>query len=519
MALPNLRNSSSAIELCLDIQQNTKHPPSATGSARRFTVTRIAWQSAIGCLVLAALTYGAFSLHLNLTSASFLDLMLVFCMALLCGFWQASILSVLAFLSLDYFFTEPRFHFPITDFQDWISLGAFLTASIVISRLSAKELRAAREAAARQAEMEQLYELSRNLLLLDMHQPVGPQLVTLIHRISRPDAVALFDATLAREDHAGDWAEPDIEIAKKCYLDEISRDEPSLRMSRRVLRSGPGPSGALVVRGKISTLVVDALASLSSIAIERFQSFNNEERAEDARRSEQLRAAVMDSLAHQFKTPLASVHTACSGLLEFGGLGPAPSELLAVIAQETARMHALCTKLLLTAKLESGKMPLASAEIRVDSFLSELLSEAATRIDSERIRVVVEDPDLTVRADRSLLSMILTQYIDNARKYSFPGTQIDITARRSYSEALFSVHNQGPTIALDDRERIFDRFYRSPDHLDSVPGTGIGLSVVRKAATAHRGHVWVVSDRNEGTTFFLSIPIDGGQNGFRAIGQ
>jgi two-component system sensor histidine kinase KdpD len=76
----------------------------------------------------------------------------------------------------------------------------------------------------------------------------------------------------------------------------------------------------------------------------------------------------------------------------------------------------------------------------------------------------------------------------------------------SHAEVLISVHNVGSTIQIEDRERIFDRFYRAQDSKDSVPGTGIGLSVVRKAAEAHHGHVWVISDQQEGTTFFLSIP-------------
>jgi two-component system sensor histidine kinase KdpD len=109
--------------------------------------------------------------------------------------------------------------------------------------------------------------------------------------------------------------------------------------------------------------------------------------------------------------------------------------------------------------------------------------------------------------DRGLLATILAQYIDNAWKYSKPDTPIAVAARKSHTEVLFSVHNFGSTIRIEDRERIFDRFYRSPDRKDDVPGTGIGLSVARKAAEAHHGHVWVISDDQEGTTFFLSLPI------------
>jgi two-component system sensor histidine kinase KdpD len=103
--------------------------------------------------------------------------------------------------------------------------------------------------------------------------------------------------------------------------------------------------------------------------------------------------------------------------------------------------------------------------------------------------------------------MVLTQYIDNALKYSAPDTPIGVAARKGMSEVVISVQNVGSTVRMEDRERIFDRFYRGANLKDSVPGTGIGLSVVKKAAEAHSGHVWVISDREKGTTFFLSLPI------------
>jgi two-component system sensor histidine kinase KdpD len=103
--------------------------------------------------------------------------------------------------------------------------------------------------------------------------------------------------------------------------------------------------------------------------------------------------------------------------------------------------------------------------------------------------------------------MILAQYIDNARKYSAPGSPIRITAQLSKSSVVISVQNFGSTVRNEDKERIFDRFYRADDLKDSVAGTGIGLSVVRKAAEAHQGHVWVKSGDEEGTIFFLSLPV------------
>jgi two-component system sensor histidine kinase KdpD len=97
------------------------------------------------------------------------------------------------------------------------------------------------------------------------------------------------------------------------------------------------------------------------------------------------------------------------------------------------------------------------------------------------------------------------QFVDNAAKYSHPGSSIEISAKESASEILIAVHNDGPPIREQDRERIFERFYRCPDTKHQAPGTGIGLSIAKKAAEVHNGHVWVISDEQEGTTFFLSI--------------
>jgi two-component system sensor histidine kinase KdpD len=389
-----------------------------------------------------------------------------------------------------------------------VALGAFEITTIVICRLSAKELRSSSKAVAHRAEMEQLYELSRSSLLLDLRQPQGPQLAVLIQRIFNARAVALYDLNLSRQDRMGDWEAGEEDLARECYLRDASQDDASTQTWQRILRAGPGSVGALVVRGKLSSFVVDALASLAAIAMDRHKWFDKEERTETAKKGEQLRATVMDALAHEFKTPLTAVQTASSGLLELGGLTEPQRDLVTLIDGEAVRLNILCTQLLKAAKLEAKQAGLETAEVNLLDLVSEVLASHPTEGERNSIQVAVEDPSLTVRADRELLAMILTQYIDNARKYSTAGTPIEIAARARHSEILISVHNFGSTIRIEDRERIFERFYRSKESKDAVPGTGIGLSVVRKAAEAHHGHVWVISDNKEGTTFYLSLSMD-----------
>jgi two-component system sensor histidine kinase KdpD len=437
---------------------------------------------------------------------SCLYLLFVVIVATYTGFLQASLTSVLAVALLDYFFIAPTFSFEIGDLRDWAALGTFEAAAIIVSRLSDKQSRSANDAAIQRISMEQLYELSRNSLLLDMHQAPGSQLVILIHRIFDAKAVALFDLNLGRQDRAGEWNEGEEDIAKECYMLASGKDDQQAGLWKRALLVGDGPVGALVVRGKLRPLVMNALASLAAIAIDRHQSIEKEERAAAASRGEQLRAAVMDALAHDFKTPLTAVQTASSGLLQLGGLSDLQRDLVTLIDGEVVRLNKLCTRLLLTAKLEAGKVGLQKDDVNVQDLVTDVIASPKAQAIRDRVVVTIEDPALTVCVDRALLAMIIEQYLDNAQKYSTPGTQIEIATGKSQAEVLISVHNFGSTIRIEDRERIFDRFYRATGQDGAVSGTGIGLSVVRKAAAAHHGHVWVISDDKEGTTFYLSLP-------------
>jgi two-component system sensor histidine kinase KdpD len=455
-------------------------------------------------LALAILTYAGLALHMNRTSIGCLYLLLIFALATGYGFWPASVLSVIAVGCLDYFFTPPVFHFNIVDVQDWVALGVFQFAAIVIGRLSAKELRSSKDAAARRAELAQLYEVSRHSLLLDLHREPGPQLVVLIQRAVGLEAVALYHAAIDRHDSVGEWKGGEEYVAKDCYFNGDSTDDPVTRCMHRILRSSKMPVGALVLRGAAGSMVTDALAALASMVIERYESFEKEELASNASKSEQLRASVMDALAHELKTPLSTARLANSGLGEVGSLSETQSDLVQLVDAELARMSELCSRLLMTAKLGAGQVGLNTESVNVKDAITEAVEDANRT--GKRIRIDVHDAALSVCAERSLLLMMLVQYIDNACKYSSPEREIVISAKQSFNEVLITVHNYGPVIRIEDRERIFDRFYRAPNGVNTVIGTGIGLSVVKKTAEAHHGHVWMVSDETEGTTFFLSLP-------------
>lgn len=466
-------------------------------------------ESLLGCWVIALLAFAGYELHFNAAPVGFLFLLVVVCVAILSGFWQASLVSLLACTCLDYFFYPPILTFNINDPQDWIALGAFEISALLVSRLASREQLNSREAKLQRAAMEQLYELGRCTLLINLHQAPGPQLTHLIQRIFSAEAVGIFDASSGLCDMAGVWGEDERELAKECYLSQLDDEDRPTRTSRRLLRVGADSIGAIAIRGNLGPLVADALASLTAITLDRCVSFEKENQIEAAHQSERLRAAVLDSLAHAVKTPLTAIQAANAGLGEVGQLNEPQQELVALISDEAKELGLLSTRLLQTAKLEAQELTVAKEEIVVEELLATSLAEQRGRMSGHPVEIAVADPSLAIRGDRELLSMALTQYLDNAAKYSFVGTAVKVSAWKSHSEVLISVHNFGPAIPIADRERIFQRFYRSEETMHLASGTGIGLSTVKMAAEAHRGHVWVISNANEGTTFFLSLPQDG----------
>jgi len=466
-------------------------------------------ESLAGCWVVALITFVGYVLRFDSASVGFLLLLDAVSVAILCGFWQATIVSILACACLDYFFYQPVLTFGVSDPRDWVALGAFEISALVVSRVSSREQRSSLEATLNRTAMEQLYELSRSTLLINLHHPPGPQLTQLIHHIFEVEAVAIYDDSSGQCDMAGAWEKDEMELAKECFLVRTEGMDAMTQTTRRQLRSGPSVVGALAIRGKIDPLVADALASLAAITLDRSVSFEKENRIEAAHQAERLRAAVLDSLAHAFKTPLTAIHTANAGLSEVGPLNPAQKQLVSLVEQESSELSQLSSKLLQTAKLDAEEVNLEKDEIVVAELVSKVLEKHSAYLESREVEVAVADPDLTIRGDGELLSTALTQFLDNAAKYSFKNTVIKIEARESHSEVLISVHNFGPAIPIFDRERIFQRFYRSEGSKQQAAGTGIGLSTVKMAADAHKGHVWVISDADEGTTFFLALPQNG----------
>ena len=438
--------------------------------------------------------------------AVLLYLLIVIPIALLCGFWQAAIVSLTAVVAQSYLTTGQPLSNPAADPANSVTLLAFVLVALVVSRLSSRVTGHAREAESWGGQMHDLYEFTRRTLQMNLHHEPGPQLAELVHEIFALEAVAVFDADLHDVYQAGYWAVDPQEMAQNVYYFETSDDDLKTGIGRRVVRLGSVPVGALVVRGETSPLTNNAIASLIAITFDRYRAFANESRIETERRTEQLRATVLDSLAHAYKTPLTAIRAASTGLSEMGRLSPGQTDLVALIDEQAGLLSDLTTRLLTTARLDAGEVAIHATPVGVGPMVEEVVASLKERLASMKVCIELPDESLVVCCDRQLMIMLLTQYIDNACKYSIFGTTIKIRAAHANAEAIFSVHSFGPVIPMADRERIFDRYYRSATYANRAPGTGIGLSVAKRVALIHGGYVWVTSDENEGTTFFAAIP-------------
>lgn len=476
----------------------TKRPQSAT---------RLVAHALGGSALVLLTAYFGVGLHLNFSTIGFLDLLVVDLLAMVSGFWEATIVSLVALTCLNYFFIPPVYTFYVADPQNWVALITFESTALLVSRLSIQMEKQAYTAIQERRAMEKLYELSRRTLLMDPQQSPGAQIVSQIRDVVQVESVALFDAARAYVDTTGSSGAELESLARDTYLENSNQDAPALKTWRRVLRPGTPATGAIVLRGgDLNPLMADAIASLTAIALERVRSFEKQSHAEAARQSEQLRTAVLDALAHAFKTPLTAIRTASSGLLEAGDLGPAQQDLVTLIDEETDKLTNLSTRLLQTAKLDASETKLHKETVVIPQLIEEILSEHSAQLDGHPAEVSVTNQRCTTYGDRELLGTAIMQFIDNAAKYSTPGSTISIAVDDREGEILISVHNEGSEVRQEDRQRIFERFYRSPRSNHRAPGTGLGLSITKEAAEAHQGRTWVHSEKGKGTTFFLSLP-------------
>jgi two-component system, OmpR family, sensor histidine kinase KdpD len=453
-------------------------------------------------LVLAVTAVCSTLLRVNPTTAALIYVVVILLVASGWGVAESTAAAITATACLNVFFLPPVGAITIADPHNWIALGAFLTTGIVASVLSGRARRRTVEAVARQRDLERLYALSRGLLL-------SPDRPAMPAAIARQVAEAFDFATVAVYDHAADtvaWAGGSDVPALEERLRSVAREgAPAVAPPFQLVavRLGGAPIGSLAVSDtSVGDTVLQSIANLAAIGLERARGMEAAARAEAAQQSGELRATMLDALAHEFKTPLTSMKVAAADLCASAADARA-RELAAIVEEDLDRLQSLVTDTVQMVRVDSGDFTLRPDVHNLAAIVEATLRRFEARLDGRSVVIRVPE-SLAIAADRELISLALRQLLDNAVKYSPSTSPIEISAEAGETVDL-TVRNWGPPIPEREQARLFERFYRG-SQARRVPGTGMGLAIVRQIAEAHRGSLAVVSSASAGTAFSLSLP-------------
>ncbi|MGD0468664.1 MAG: DUF4118 domain-containing protein [Terriglobales bacterium] len=471
----------------------------------------------IAALSVAGITLvGARWLHLNATTIALVFLLGVLGISAVWGLRQAVFMSVVAAVAFDYFFLPPIGAFTIADPQNWVALVAFLITAIAVSELSERARRGARSAVERRQELERLYAFSQ--LLLSSDSPA--ELLNLIPRYIVESfgirSAAIFLSSRNDVYRSG----PNIDGLESRNLQLICvRGEPRFDAVHQTafmpLRMGMRVVGCMGVSGSVlSRQTLEAIGSLVAIAIERAGAVEKLSRAEAARESEQLRSVLLDSVTHEFRTPLTAIKASVTSLLGSSNHSPEShspeerQELLTIINEESDRLNRLIGEAAEMAQLDANKVEFRFESAPIGPAVEEALDELKQLLVQHPVEVRIPAGLPNARMDSARVKEVLVHLIENAAKYSPAGAPIRITAEARGQTLIISIADRGPGIDDFEQSLVFEKFYRGRNQRVQVHGTGMGLAICKAIVEAHGGHLGVTSQLGHGSVFYFSLPVE-----------
>jgi two-component system, OmpR family, sensor histidine kinase KdpD len=454
-------------------------------------------------------------LHVNYTTVALSFLLGILAVSAVWGMTVSVVMSVLAMLSLNYFFLPPVGTFTIADPQNWVALFVFLVTSITGSQLSSRIRKEADEAHLRRREVERLYRFSRKLLgegnVIQLMNAIPDYIVESFEA----GAAELFLPQKDKFYRSGfGAAHLDEEKMKTALVNDEILSDAAAGLYFIPVRLGVRPIGSLGISGsQLSRQSVEAVSTLVAIAIERARAVEQLGQTEAERQGERLKSALLDSITHDFRTPLTSMKAAVSSLLASGSPDPEQTrELLTIINEECDRLNHLVEEAGEMAKLEAGEVELDLEPVSISEIVEASLAHCKTALAGRQIDIKIDAHLPPVRADRERTKEAMVQLIDNANLYSPKDQPITITAELAGDSIMTSVADRGPGIDDFEQTMIFDKFYRGKDQRYLVRGTGMGLPIAKAIIAAHKGSVSVTSQLGHGSVFSFTLPVDRSQD-------
>jgi two-component system sensor histidine kinase KdpD len=291
------------------------------------------------------------------------------------------------------------------------------------------------------------------------------------------------------------------------------RDEMTIEVQQSLyfipVRLGVRAIGSLGISGaQLSRQTLDAVGSLVAIAIERARAVEQLSQTEAERQGERLKSALLDSVTHDFRTPLTSMKAAVTSLLASAKPDAAQrQELLSIINEECDRLNYLVEEAAEMARLEAGEIELHFAPTPVEEIVQEALAQMKSSLGGRKVDVKVNRDLPRVQADPERTKDILVNLIDNANLYSGKEEPLTVSAEPTGDYVTISVADRGPGIDEFEQGMIFDKFYRGKDQRYLVRGTGMGLPIAKAIVAAHKGTISVTSQLGHGSVFSFTLPI------------
>lgn len=478
------------------------------------------WQGyflAATIVLCAALVALALRSRLQAVDAAMLLLLSVVAAASWTAVGPALLASALSIAAFDFLFVPPYYTFAVRNTDYLLTFAVMLVVAVAMSRLTARVREEAAEARERERRTAAAFALSRALA------DAPPEQVLPIALAMVGDAVGL-QPSLVRSDGAErveglaeriavEWS---IEQGRSagagtshCAEAEVLAVPVATAGARLGALVFPVDASADVPSGA-SRLTAEAMAKPLAVALERAELAGQHDRARSEVEAERLRTALLSSLSHDLRTPLAGIEGAASSLLQGADtLAPAVRRDLAdAIVEESRRMTRLVTNLLDMVRVEAGALAVRKDWQPLEEPLGVALLRMEDRLAQHRVETQLPDDLPLVPVDGLLIEQVFINLLDNAVKYTAPGTPIVISAEAQPDGVVVSVADGGPGLTAGSEQEVFRKFYRAAAQDGAAGGSGLGLTICRGIVQAHGGRIWAET-RADGATFRFFLPFDG----------
>jgi two-component system sensor histidine kinase KdpD len=449
------------------------------------------------------------------------------------GLWPSLLASVAASLCYNFFFLPPVYTFTITDPTNIAAFFFFMLIAVLVSNVAARVRTQADSAIGRVRTTESLYAFSRKLagtatlddVLWATAYQTALMLKVRVVLLLPEDGVLTVKAGYPPEDQLD---KADLAAANWAWGNDrpAGRGSDTLPGAKRLflpMRTGRGPIGVIGIdddrTGPLLTpdqrRLLDALVDQGALAIERVLLVEDMDRVKRTVESERLRSALLTSISHDLKTPLASVLGAASTMrdLSSGLTDTQKRDLLATVIDESERLNRFIANLLDMTKLESGAIVPNTARHDIGEIVGSALRRAGKILARHKVSLELAADLPMLELDAVLFEQVLFNLLDNAAKYAPADTTISIRGSREKDSIVLQILDEGAGIPPAELESVFDKFYRAQKGDHVRPGTGLGLAISRGFVEAMHGTISAAnrSDRS-GAVLTIRLPVPAASN-------